>query len=348
MTTIKSGEKFTPLISVIIANYNGSKFLEICLPSLERQSFKNFEVIIVDNGSTDASKDYVRTYHPAFLFISNTVNTFASANNVGMRRARGSLFFILNNDVEIDPFCLQKLAETAQEDVDEVGMWAPKILNFYRREEIDSVGLAFYPDGLSRGRGRLEIDNHQFDCKEEVFFPSGCASLFRRELIEQVGGYDEDFEFYVEDSDLGYRARLAGWKCMYVPDAHVYHMYSVSLGKYSPKKVYLVERNRVWFVVKLLPLPYLFLNPWFSVKRYVFQIYGLLTQKGAASNFTKKYSFFRLGLIFIHAMFSAALKLPRMIQKRKRIMENCKVSRKEQYSWFHRFVMSVREIALKE
>ena len=123
-------------------------------------------------------------------------------------------------------------------------MFAPKILSLTDRKIIDNVGQLLYADGLSRGRGRLEADRGQYDQEEEILLPSGCAMLLRRTMLADIGGFDEDLFAYCDDTDLGLRAQLAGWRCRSVPAAVVYHAYSATTSAYSPLKAFLVERNR--------------------------------------------------------------------------------------------------------
>ena len=134
-----------------------------------------------------------------------------------------------------------------------VGMCASKILTYDDPRVIDSVGLLLFRDGLGRGRGRLQRDVGAFNKPEDVLLPSGCAALYRRAMLDEIGLFDEAFFMYCEDVDLGLRGRVAGWRCRFVPDAVVRHRYSASAGRYSLRKVFLVERNRIWVMVKYFP-----------------------------------------------------------------------------------------------
>jgi len=213
---------------------------------------------------------------------------------------------------------------------------------------IDNVGHLIYRDGLNRGRGRLEEDHGQFDKMEEVLFPSGCAALYRREMLEEIGLFDEDFFAYGDDTDIGLKGRLAGWKCFYIPQAIVYHRYSQSSNPYSPLKAFYVERNRVWIAVKYFPLSLLLKSPFYTLWRFFLQGYGALTGRGAAGKFSQAYSRFFLMKILVQAYFSAVQGLPRMWKKRKEMRKLTRVNQEEILSWFHRFSISAREISLKE
>lgn len=336
-----------PVISVILLNYNGKEFLKISIRSLINQTHHNYEIILVDNGSTDGSIEFVVSNYPQIRIVKSPHNSFSVGNNMGIRQATGDYIFILNNDVELDRNCLEELMKIAMGSQINIGMWATKILNYDHRDIIDTTGLLIYPDGMSRGRGRLEADKGQYDDIEEVCFPSGCAGLYKKTMLDEIGLFDEDFSFFVEDSDLGFRARLCGWRCLFIPNAKVYHMYSATAGKYSQKKAFLVERNRIWLAIKLYPLPILLISPFYTFLRYLYQILSVLLKKGSAGKFTEKFSGIKLFLILLEAWFSAFEGVPRMLRKRKIIQRNKKVSNKEIYLWFKRFGISTKELTLK-
>src|SRR5262249_28185602 len=157
-----------------------------------------------------------------------------------------------NNDIVLDR---EWLAEMVAPLIDrpDVGSVAGKMLFYDRRERIDNTGHLLYWDGINRGRGRMQEDHGQYDTKEDALFPSGAACLFRRKALEQIGFFDEDFFLYGDDTELGLRARLAGWECAFAPKAVAYHRYSASTSAYDPMKYYYVERNRMWVVWKYFP-----------------------------------------------------------------------------------------------
>ncbi len=251
-----------PLVSIIIVNWNGKQLLPECLDSLRAQAASDKEVILVDNGSQDGSADYVQDRYPEVTVVRLPQNRgFAGGNNAGMVHASGKYIAFLNNDTRTDPAWLANLLSTAEACPPSVGMWACKILSYDQPDVIDNVGLLMYPDGLARGKGRLERDNGQYDAPAEAFFPSGCAGLYRRSMLEEIGLFDEDFFAYADDVDLGLRGRLAGWGCRYVPSARVYHKYSSSSSAYSPLKAFLVERNRIWVLLKYFPIEMILLSP---------------------------------------------------------------------------------------
>ncbi len=338
-----------PLPSVIVLNWNGKRFLDECLSSLRAQTYKDFEVILVDNGSNDGSVEFIKgKYGGLVTLIENERNLgFATGNNQGIRAAKGDYILLLNNDTKVDPRWMEKLVKVAEEDRT-VGMCASKILCYDDPRVIDNVGHLIYRDGLNRGRGRLEKDMGQYEEIEEVLFPSGCAALYRREMLEEIGLFDDDFFAYGDDTDLGLRGRWAGWRCLYVPQAVVYHKYSGSTGSYSPFKAFYVERNRVWIALKFFPLRLLYKTPYYTLKRFILQAYGALFHRGAAGKFTEEFSAGELLVVLIKAYFSALGGMPKIWRSRKEIRKFKRVSNKEIISWFDKYGISAREIALKE
>jgi GT2 family glycosyltransferase len=318
-----------PRISVIIVNWNNKVKLEQCLKSLEGQTFRDFEVIVVDNGSTDGSVEFVKRNFPTFVrLVENTGNLgFATGNNIGIERAEGEYILTLNNDTRMESGCMKKLVNVADASGMDTGMWAPKILSMEPPHLIDSVGgLLLTMDGIGKGRGRLTPDDGRFDGLREVLIPSACAGLYRRTMLEETGLFDDDFFAYCEDSDLGLRARLMGWKAQSVPGAVVYHEYSSTGGVYSPLKAFLVERNHFWVVMKNFPLRLLALLPFYSLWRYNAQVYGLIFGRGAGGRFIEKAN--PAGLLFalIKSYIYVILKLPAIFKKRRSIQKRRKLS----------------------
>lgn len=336
-------------VSVVIPNLNGRNLLGDCLTSLEKQTFRDFEVVLVDNASDDRSVDFVKdSFKWVAKIIENSENVgFAAASNQGINASCGEFIALLNNDTEAHPEWLEQLVKAAEANPGS-GMFASKTLFFDDRNIIDTTGHLFYPDGLNRGRGRLETDEGQYDDKTDVFFPSGCAGLYRRAMFDEIGLFDEYHFAYGDDTDVGVRGRLAGYGCLFVPDAVVYHHYSMTTGVYSPAKVYLVERNRIWIVWKYFPTKHLLMSPFYTMVRYLYQLYGALSGRGAAGKFTREYSPWKLYWAVLRSYFSAFRGLPRVLGERKKMMKLKKVTSKEVDRWFRDYRMSVREISLKD
>jgi len=338
-----------PMISVIIPNWNGKQFLAECMDSLKEQTFHDFETILVDNGSTDGSAEFVEEGYGEFIrVIRNKRNLgFTGGNNVGIQAARGEYIVLLNNDTWAPPNWLDELVKATHLSPP-IGMWASKVYSYYKRSQIEAVGELIYWDGLSRSRGQYEQERGQYEEMEEIFFPPGCGGMYRKVVFEEIGLFDEDFFAYGDDAEIGIRARLAGWKCVYVPKAVLYHKNSGTGGQYSPFKAFYVERNRFWITIKYFPLPLLFLSLFFTFYRFALQAFGALAHRGAAGKFTKKYSPLRLIGILFKAYGSGFRYLPRMWMKRKRLRRLKKVSYKEIFSWFKRFGIKANEISLRD
>lgn len=338
-----------PILSVIIPNWNGKKFLVECIDSLKAQTFQDFEAILVDNGSTDGSAEFIEEQYGDWIrVIRNEKNLgFAGGNNVGIRAARGDYIVLLNNDTWTDPHWLEELVKATQSDPP-VGMWSSKVCSYFHRKRIEGIGELIYWDGLCRAQGQFEQDDGQYEVMQEILFPPGCGAMYRKSLFDGIGLFDEDFFAYADDSEIGIRARLAGWKCLYVPRAVVYHKNSGTAGQYSPLKAFYVERNRLWITIKYFPLPLLLLSIFFTFYRYAFQAYGALTHQGAAGKFTQIYSPLKLVGILFKAYGSGFRYLPRMWKKRKMLRSLRKVSYGEIFGWFKRFGIEAKEISLRD
>jgi len=230
-------------VSIIVVNWNGKHLLPDCLASLRAQTFTDFEVIVVDNDSTDGSSYGKRDGINEVIFLPKNVG-FAGGNNAGIVESRAKYVALLNNDARVGRNWLAELVATAEQHPD-VGMFASKIIR--TDGKIDSAGCTVYPDGIGVCRGR---GGSGYDQQDYVAFPSGCAAMYRRDMLDQIGLFDERFFMYCEDTDLGLRAQKAGWKCLYVPTARVEHLYSQSTGAYSLKKLFYIERNRLFVVLK--------------------------------------------------------------------------------------------------
>ncbi len=315
---------FVPgLVSVIIVNWNRCDLLRSCLCSLSRQSFRDFEVILVDNGSTDGSREMAKSFlansrYEARLIVNSQNRGFCAANNQGIAAARGEFVALLNNDAEADPNWIAALAGVFQGRPD-VGMAASKIVVYEDPRRIDKAGHVIYPDGQNRGRGTGALDLGQFDALEEALWPDGCAAMYRRRMLDQIGGFDEDFFAYGDDAELGLRARIAGWKCLYVPDAVVRHHRGSTFGLGSARRLMLIERNRVLLAAKLFPWSLLWLNGWYYGLRLLAGIRAAQRGNGDVSHFPGITGKLRLIAALAAGDLHAVLLLPRILRKRAEI-----------------------------
>ena len=308
-----------PSLSVIIVNLNGEHLLEDCLGSLCEQTYRDFEVIFVDNGSQDGSVARARGLLPEIHIIALAENLgFAQGANLGLQKAAGRCLVLLNNDTWVAPDFLAELAKAAETD-ERVGMVAPKILNFFQRTRIDSVGgLLLCRDGIAQGRGRGETDTGQYDAGGRALMPSGCAALYRRELLDEVGAFDGEFFAYGEDTDLGLRAAWAGWETAAAPRAIAYHKYSATAQAYSPFKMLLVERNHYFVALKNYPLRLLLTLPLWSLYRFALMTAAVLGGQGKGGAARGKMGG-RLLLAFLQAHWLALIGAPRQWSKRTRL-----------------------------
>ena len=335
-------------VSIVILNWNGRELLADCLGSLRRQSFRDFEVLLVDNGSTDGSADLIRREYPEVELVALAENAgFCGGNNVAWERARGELLLLLNNDTEVRDDFVERLVEAADRDTD-FGMFAANVRMFDRRDVFDSTGLLVYPDGLCRSRGWLETDEGQYDEADEVLCPNGCAAMYRRTMIDDVGLFDEAYFAYLEDLDLGLRGQLRGWRCRYVPGAVAYHKKSITTGYHSAWKAYLVERNRIWNAVRLLPLRLLALSPLWTLARYAMQGYAAASGRGMSSTFRRDYSRLSLMGILVRAYAEAFGRLPEVWRQRQQIQSRRTLGAFAVYRLLRRYRLPLRELAFKD
>jgi GT2 family glycosyltransferase len=195
-------------------------------------------------------------------------------------------------------------------------MVAAKVLDYARRNVIDTAGHLLFPDGLNRGRGRLEVDRGQYDASRAAFFPSGSAALYRKTMLDEIGLFDEAFFLYGDDTELGLRGRLAGWECAFAPRAVVFHRGSQSAGRYSRLKAFHVERNRIWVLVKIFPVPLILASPIFTLLRFTLSAWAGLTGRGAAGRHAREHSFLSLVTVTLSAHLAAVRGLPLMLRQR--------------------------------
>ncbi|MBN1177793.1 MAG: glycosyltransferase family 2 protein [Anaerolineae bacterium] len=246
-----------PLVTVIILNWNGRHYLAPCLDALEAQTFRDFEIVLVDNGSVDGSVELLRSAYPNARLMINRDNVgFAAGNNQAVRATHSAFVATLNNDTQVEPGWLAALVEAMESDA-RVGMCASKMLFAHRRDMINSAGISADRAGIAWDRLGGARDDLKAAAPEPIFGPCAGAALYRRAMLDEVGLFDEDFFAYLEDVDLAWRAQLAGWHALYVPLARVYHHHSGTAGEGSPLKNRLLGRNKVWTIVKDYPLPHL-------------------------------------------------------------------------------------------
>jgi GT2 family glycosyltransferase len=306
-----------PFVSIVLISWNNALDLEKCYSSLSQQSLKDFELLLVDNGSFDSS---IKTVARRFSKIQTVTEQlernlgFAVANNIGVRLARGEWIALLNADAFPEPDWLESLLKAAQEKP-EYSFFSSRQIQANDSEWLDGAGDAYHVSGLAWRNGYNYPSADFGQQQKEVFSACAAAALIRRDEFLKLGGFDEDYFSYFEDVDLGFRIRLQGGRCLYVPEAIVHHVGSASTGKRSDFSVYYGYRNMIWTFFKNMPSPlfWVFL-PLHIITVLFFMFY--LTLRGQ-------------GRIILKAVYDAIRGLPVILKKRKKIQQDRKVGSRE-------------------
>jgi GT2 family glycosyltransferase len=236
--------------TVIIPSWNGARLLPTCLTALQSQTRRDFETVVVDSGSSDDTDTVLGVFPEVQLVRLPTNRGFAAAVNAGIRVARGEVIVLLNNDTAAEPGWLEALLRDLLAAPD-AGMATSKVRLFDRPEVLHTTGDTLNIAGWPANRGVWEVDRGQWDAAREVFGANAAAGAYRRTMLDDVGLFEEAFGSYLEDVDLAWRARLAGWRCIFVPEAVVLHRVSATGG--GALASYLVARNRVWLIARNYP-----------------------------------------------------------------------------------------------
>ena len=312
MAPNSSSAQSHPTVTVVIPTLSGGAQLADCLDSLARQVFSGFEVIVVDNSGRHAVEP-----RAGIRVIANDRNLgFGAAVNQAIRESTAPFIAALNDDTTVDPRWLESLMAAMDSRAD-AGMCASQI-RLDSQDLLDSAGMLLGADGTSKQRGHLESPA-SYPRREESLLPSGCAAFYRREMLDEIGLFDESFFLYCEDTDLGLRARWAAWECLYVPDAKVWHRYSHSAGKASALKAYYVERNRLMLAVKNLPLRMLLAAPFYSLARYFWHAVYAISGRGKAAEFRSQGSALALPFYVLRAGCALIPHLPRLWRERRKM-----------------------------
>jgi GT2 family glycosyltransferase len=328
------------LVTVVVPTLAADDALADCLRSLESQTFDKFEVVVVDNsgsGRAHASGARVR-------ILSNDRNVgFGAAINQAIRDSESPYIAVLNDDAVAQPEWLAALAKAA-EARPKAGMFASQV-RLADSKLLDSAGMLIARDGSSKQRGHGEPPAN-FASDSDTLFPSGSAALYRRKMLDEIGFFDERFFLYCEDTDLGLRARWAGWEGAYVAGAVVDHAYSKSAGRASALKAYYVERNRLYTAIKNLPWSILALVKFYAFARYYWHLVFLLTRTGKAAEFHESgHPPWLLPFLVLRAHASAVVRLPYLFRERRRIFKTRRLSSKEFRELLAAHSISVRKVA---
>jgi len=242
--------KYYPLVSIITVNYNQAEVTCALLTSLNKISYPNFEVIVVDNHSTEDDPSIIKKRFPNIVFIQNPINYgFAAGNNYGLMRARGDYVLLLNNDIEVPAGFLEPLVDKLEKNP-EIGSVSPKIKFYYQPDTIQYAGYTPIDNVTMRNRsiGYWEKDRGQYNEHRETAYTHGAAMLVPMKVVKEIGLMSYIFFLYYEEADWCARIKTAGYKMFYVGNSYVLHKESVSTGKMSALKIYYLNRNRIVFM----------------------------------------------------------------------------------------------------
>jgi GT2 family glycosyltransferase len=295
-----------PFLSIVIPNWNGAAHLPTCLDALRRQTYRSFEVLVADNGSRDASLALLARDYPEVQVIDLGANRgFTGACNAGLRTGRGEILLLLNNDTEAHPDWLAEVVACFARHP-EAGLVASRMMLFDRRNVFHTAGDFYGVDGVPGNRGVWQTDIGQYDREEYVFSACGGSSAYRRALLDQIGLLDEDFFYSCEDTDLAWRAHLAGWQCVYAPRAVVYHKLQATGG--GATSSFYDGRNFLYLIWKDYP-DSLLRRYWPRVLRAQLGIAwsALRAWRGAAARAR------------LRGQLAGLLGLPRMLKSRRRV-----------------------------
>ena len=245
-------------VTVIIPNYNGLSFMKPCLEALERQTYQGFEILVVDNGSTDGSAQWLEEQGvPSILLKENT--GFSGAVNAGIRASETPYVILLNNDTEVCPDYVKELVR-CMERSPKIFSASSRMIQFHNRELLDDAGDMYSLMGWAYQRGTGQPVKG-YKKARKIFSACAGAAIYRRSVFEEIGYFDEQHFAYLEDMDVGFRAKICGYDNVYCPTAEVYHVGSGTSGsKYNSFKVKLAARNNIYLNYKNMPLPQLVLN----------------------------------------------------------------------------------------
>jgi len=329
-----------PLVTVVVPTLAADDALADCLRSLQSQAFDRFEVIVVDNSGAGRARGGGGNVR----ILANERNVgFGTAINQAIRDSEAPYIAVLNDDAIPHPEWLAALVRAA-EARPKAGMFASQV-RLAGTEQLDSAGMLIARDGSSKQRGHGEAPAN-YAANSDTLFPTGSAALYRRKMLDEIGLFDERFFLYCEDTDLGLRARWAGWEGEYVAGAVVDHAYSKSAGRASALKAYYVERNRLYTAIKNFPFSMLALVKFYAFARYYWHLLFMITRTGKAAEFRESgHPPWLLPFLVLRAHASALVRMPYLFRERHRIFKTRRLSSKEFRALLAAHSISVRKVA---
>ncbi|MDD5489520.1 MAG: glycosyltransferase family 2 protein [Candidatus Moranbacteria bacterium] len=322
-------------IAVIVVNWNGKKYLKDCFDSLQNQTYKNFKVFFVDNGSEDDSVDFIKekyleTNLPSVDIFQLKKNTgFCFGYNTGIKKALEDedtkYVVVLNNDTKLDEKYIEELRSCAERHP-EAGSIQPKVLKYFEKNKVDCAGIRIARDGTAHNRGYSK-DEKEYKEEKEIFGANGTASLFTRRALEKTAlpghnYFDNDHFVFYEDVDLAWRMKNAGFKTYFCPDALAYHVHSGTAGKASLMKAYYLHRNYFFTVFKNYPCGKLAKTLFWRFLSYLRLVANVFGKKKRETEFVKGQSKIKVVLVILKAWGSVVWNLPSLAKKRKFIRRN--------------------------
>ena len=330
-------------VAIAIPTLLAGPMLDACLQALDRQIYRDFEVIIVNNGENTIGADSASFGFPLRILSPGENVGFGAAVNLAIRATKAPLIATLNDDTEADPAWLESLVREIA-SYPRCGMCASSV-RLSGSGFLDSAGMLICFDGSSKQRGGGQSPV-AFASSDEALLPSACAALYRREMLEKIGLFDEDFFLYCEDTDLGLRARWAGWRCHYAAGAIVRHRYSATAREFSTLKARLVERNRLWVAIKNFPLAMLLAAPLVSIVRYAWQLQAARQGIGAAAEFVRSGETLPgAARILAAAHWETLIGLRLLLAKRRKILRGRKIAPSQFIEILNRHRITSRDLA---
>ncbi len=305
-----------PTVSIIITNYNGEEHLDECMSSLKNIEYSNYEVILLDNASSDNSIQLAKDIYPEIRIISLDKNYgFAEGTNKGAECAESEFIVFLNNDTMVDGKWLIELVNAAKV-YGEDNIYSSKVLFYDPPHDINTIGGIITPMGSGLDINFAKPDLEEYNEIRYVGSPSGCSMLLKKSLFEKMGGFDKDYFAYLEDVDFGWRCWLEGHKTFFIPSSVVYHKYGATGGKReTPFRVFHVQKNRLTNILKNFSIKNIISGLIISTGFDIIRIAGFL----AGGNFELIKAVLKGDYYFLK-------NIPKTLEKRKKIQKNRKIS----------------------